>query len=297
MNCDFLMQFSSTISCIHEADSTEGLPVQNKESTGSSNAPKCSDQKVVKQRQRRVKANARERSRMHGLNHALDALRSCVPLSNTHHQKLSKIETLRLARNYIKALSRIVNDGEAPTPLDYARTLTRGLSQTTTNLIAAQLRVQPRILISENLAASANSSCSDESDFMHNSSFTHFPPDSGVSIETWQGSAPDTNMPYLVNPNPTDPGTWQMADHDGIRTSTPIFTNGTSSISYAVDANATMANDRLSYVGQMYHHDSHDTTQIASYGHFNASTSSGYALNGFLMDDSGYQSNYNGGTI
>lgn len=38
-----------------------------------------------------------ERQRMHGLNHALDNLRRCVPIS-AQHQKLSKIETLKLAR-------------------------------------------------------------------------------------------------------------------------------------------------------------------------------------------------------
>lgn len=47
---------------------------------------------------------------MHGLNSALDILRNCVPLAN-HHQKLSKIETLRLARNYITALSAMLNNG------------------------------------------------------------------------------------------------------------------------------------------------------------------------------------------
>jgi hypothetical protein len=81
--------------------------------------------KVVKQRVRRVKgnthiqcimctiqfiANTRERNRMHGLNSALDNLRNIVPLAN-HHQKLSKIETLRLAKNYIRALSSMLKNG------------------------------------------------------------------------------------------------------------------------------------------------------------------------------------------
>lgn len=89
---------------------------------------------------RRCKANARERNRMHGLNSALDALRSAVPLS-AHHQKLSKIETLRLARNYIRALSRTLRSGESPHPVEYAQTLSNGLSQTTTNLIATCYQV------------------------------------------------------------------------------------------------------------------------------------------------------------
>uniref|UniRef100_A0A8I3NVF4 Neuronal differentiation 1 n=2 Tax=Canis lupus familiaris TaxID=9615 RepID=A0A8I3NVF4_CANLF len=45
---------------------------------------------------RRMKANARERNRMHGLNAALDNLRKVVPCYSKT-QKLSKIETLRLS--------------------------------------------------------------------------------------------------------------------------------------------------------------------------------------------------------
>lgn len=52
---------------------------------------------ISKSRMRRQKANTRERNRMHGLNRALDKLRQRVPIT-TQHQKLSKIETLRLAR-------------------------------------------------------------------------------------------------------------------------------------------------------------------------------------------------------
>ncbi|VDO73209.1 unnamed protein product [Onchocerca flexuosa] len=53
---------------------------------------------ISKSRMRRQKANTRERNRMHGLNRALDKLRQRVPIT-TQHQKLSKIETLRLASN------------------------------------------------------------------------------------------------------------------------------------------------------------------------------------------------------
>ncbi|CAI4232124.1 unnamed protein product [Auanema sp. JU1783] len=101
----------------------------------------------VKLRIRRVKANGRERARMHGLNNALDVLRQYVPLT-TQHQKLSKIETLRLARNYISALHHILQSGATPSPLEYAQQLSVGLSQTTTNMLANLLQVQPRLLIS-----------------------------------------------------------------------------------------------------------------------------------------------------
>ncbi|KHJ87512.1 Helix-loop-helix DNA-binding domain protein [Oesophagostomum dentatum] len=92
-----------------------------------------------KKKQRRVKANSRERQRMHGLNDALDLLRQYVPIT-TQHQKLSKIETLRLARNYIYALQRMLNTGQQPTPLEYAHQLSIGLSQTTTNMLATLLQ-------------------------------------------------------------------------------------------------------------------------------------------------------------
>ncbi|KHJ47181.1 Helix-loop-helix DNA-binding domain protein [Trichuris suis] len=106
--------------------------------------------RLTKSKIRRSKANARERSRMHGLNKALDTLRTVVPLS-PHHQKLSKIETLRLARNYIIVLTRMLSSQEQPSNLEFAYTLSRGLSQTTTNLIASHLQVHPRVLISEEL--------------------------------------------------------------------------------------------------------------------------------------------------
>lgn len=53
---------------------------------------------------RRVKANDRERHRMHKLNSALDTLRSVLP-TFPDDAKLTKIETLRFAHNYIWALS------------------------------------------------------------------------------------------------------------------------------------------------------------------------------------------------
>ncbi|XP_044517867.1 neurogenin-1 [Gracilinanus agilis] len=53
---------------------------------------------------RRVKANDRERNRMHNLNAALDELRSVLP-TFPDDTKLTKIETLRFAYNYIWALA------------------------------------------------------------------------------------------------------------------------------------------------------------------------------------------------
>ena len=74
---------------------------------------------------RRMKANARERNRMHGLNDALESLRKVVPCYSKT-QKLSKIETLRLAKNYIWALSEILRSGKAPDLMSFVPALCKG---------------------------------------------------------------------------------------------------------------------------------------------------------------------------
>lgn len=61
---------------------------------------------VVK-KNRRMKANDRERNRMHNLNDALDTLRGVLP-AFPDDTKLTKIETLRFAHNYIWALSETI---------------------------------------------------------------------------------------------------------------------------------------------------------------------------------------------
>uniref|UniRef100_A0A3Q3RJU7 BHLH domain-containing protein n=1 Tax=Mastacembelus armatus TaxID=205130 RepID=A0A3Q3RJU7_9TELE len=91
-------------------------------------------------RARRIKANARERSRMHGLNDALENLRSIMPC-HSKTQKLSKIETLRLARNYICALSEALEGGLSTESRAFMETLCKGLSQPTTNLVAGCLQL------------------------------------------------------------------------------------------------------------------------------------------------------------
>uniref|UniRef100_A0A670K0B9 Neuronal differentiation 6 n=1 Tax=Podarcis muralis TaxID=64176 RepID=A0A670K0B9_PODMU len=92
---------------------------------------------------RRQEANARERNRMHGLNDALDSLRKVVPCYSKT-QKLSKIETLRLAKNYIWALSEILRIGKRPDLLTFVQNLCKGLSQPTTNLVAGCLQLNAR---------------------------------------------------------------------------------------------------------------------------------------------------------
>ncbi|XP_077359132.1 class A basic helix-loop-helix protein 15 [Festucalex cinctus] len=79
---------------------------------------------------RRLESNERERQRMHKLNNAFQALREAIPHVKTD-KKLSKIETLTLAKNYIKALTSIILDmsgaclpaGEASSGASAARLL------------------------------------------------------------------------------------------------------------------------------------------------------------------------------
>uniref|UniRef100_A0A8C4R4V3 Neurogenin 1 n=1 Tax=Eptatretus burgeri TaxID=7764 RepID=A0A8C4R4V3_EPTBU len=66
-------------------------------------------------RTRRLKANDRERNRMHSLNEALDDLRKVLPAwpgdDTAGDAKLTKIETLRFAYNYIWALTETLRLG------------------------------------------------------------------------------------------------------------------------------------------------------------------------------------------
>lgn len=106
---------------------------------------------VTKCRVRRSNANTRERSRMRGLNDALDKLRQVLPSvhssmfdqSSARAQKLSKIETLRLARNYVAALTEIVASGQME-PTLFAQFLCQGVSQSTLNIISSQLAVNSK---------------------------------------------------------------------------------------------------------------------------------------------------------
>lgn len=58
---------------------------------------------------RRIESNEKERQRMHSLNDAFQDLREVIPHINLE-RKLSKIETLTLAKNYIKALTNVICD-------------------------------------------------------------------------------------------------------------------------------------------------------------------------------------------
>ncbi|XP_034546247.1 neurogenic differentiation factor 4-like [Notolabrus celidotus] len=129
-----------------EEDEEAGLEEEEEEENESKRrGPKKKRMTKARQerfRARRVKANARERSRMHGLNDALENLR-CIMPCHSKTQKLSKIETLRLARNYICALSEALEGGLSTESRAFMDTLCKGLSQPTSNLVASCLQLGP----------------------------------------------------------------------------------------------------------------------------------------------------------
>lgn len=75
-------------------------------------------------RTRRIKANDRERNRMHTLNEALERLRLTLP-TFPEDTKLTKIETLRFAHNYIFALEQVLQyDGTINLDLEKLQSIT-----------------------------------------------------------------------------------------------------------------------------------------------------------------------------
>ncbi|XP_035807242.1 neurogenin-3 [Amphiprion ocellaris] len=103
--------------------SNENLPLKPLTAVGGKSSsvkhPKSRCEQSGQRGRRRMKANDRERLRMHNLNSALDALRSILP-ALPEDAKLTKIETLRFARNYIWALTETLRmaDQHGHTP-DY----------------------------------------------------------------------------------------------------------------------------------------------------------------------------------
>ncbi|CAL8100646.1 unnamed protein product [Calicophoron daubneyi] len=154
------------IPCFDTSTVNEKQPATNEDSSAvRRRGPKKKNdvqERTARLRIRRARANARERSRMHGLNSALDTLRQHIPLaallgetsfdeqfqasttesyrksSNAQlSQKLSKIETLRLARNYIILLATMLRSDQPITQQEAVTCLCRGLSQITTNQISS----------------------------------------------------------------------------------------------------------------------------------------------------------------
>ncbi|XP_061455928.1 class A basic helix-loop-helix protein 15 [Rhineura floridana] len=90
---------------------------RNKESQKTPSRPAKLPWGTKDRRLRRLESNERERQRMHKLNNAFQALREVIPHVRAEN-KLSKIETLTLAKNYIKSLTSTIlrmSNGHFPT--------------------------------------------------------------------------------------------------------------------------------------------------------------------------------------
>lgn len=113
-------------------DSPVAAPTRARRSTANHDKPKHKPPPLSKYR--RKTANARERSRMREINAAFETLRRAVPQLPTPNaavvasrgcEKLTKITTLRLAMNYIEALTQILRDKNSmPEPLPCVSTST-----------------------------------------------------------------------------------------------------------------------------------------------------------------------------
>lgn len=111
-------QFFSELSDSSGSEETSGKKVRGKRklnnviigSNGSHGTRKRRSGVSARERNlRRLESNERERMRMHSLNDAFEQLREVIPHVKME-RKLSKIETLTLAKNYIMALTNVICD-------------------------------------------------------------------------------------------------------------------------------------------------------------------------------------------
>lgn len=102
-------ELSTDSSSASDDAANPGAPKPSKrQRRGSSNGRRRRSALNARERNlRRLESNERERMRMHSLNDAFQALREVIPHVKLE-RKLSKIETLTLAKNYIMALTNVV---------------------------------------------------------------------------------------------------------------------------------------------------------------------------------------------
>lgn len=106
--------------------------VGSRNKTAANGATGGAGDKVFIKRIRRVKANDRERNRMHNLNEALERLRKHLPAAKDD-SKMTKIETLKSAQEYIQALSKLLleTSAQSSSPDSRAQLVTLTNVQTT----------------------------------------------------------------------------------------------------------------------------------------------------------------------
>ncbi|VVC29622.1 Hypothetical protein CINCED_3A009198 [Cinara cedri] len=110
---------SSRTSCQRELELTDSSSISDDTCTGSDGQGRNSSGVVRSGNRRkrkssgkdknvrRLESNERERLRMHSINDAFQSLREVIPHVKKD-RRLSKIETLTLAKNYIIALTKII---------------------------------------------------------------------------------------------------------------------------------------------------------------------------------------------
>ncbi|XP_054247310.1 class A basic helix-loop-helix protein 15 [Indicator indicator] len=98
------MKKKELVKCLQHKERKNG---RNKESSKVTTARGKHSWSSKDRHLRRLESNERERQRMHKLNNAFQALREVIPHVRAEN-KLSKIETLTLAKNYIKSLTSII---------------------------------------------------------------------------------------------------------------------------------------------------------------------------------------------
>lgn len=101
---------------------------------------------------RRAKANARERCRMLNLNKSLERLKKHIPLYLSDYAefkqnelKLPKIETLKLAVNYIKALKYSLDQNRKLELEEFFYILSFNLRQTTVSILRSKLYLESKV--------------------------------------------------------------------------------------------------------------------------------------------------------
>nr|KAG5691832.1 hypothetical protein BaRGS_016644 [Batillaria attramentaria] len=94
------------------SDDSDAESVRVAKKRGKKRKVPFSDEEAEK---KRVLANSQERERMNRLNRALNNLRKALPAEySLYNRRLSKIRTLRLAINYIKGLSEMLQQDYTP---------------------------------------------------------------------------------------------------------------------------------------------------------------------------------------
>jgi hypothetical protein len=105
---EFLAAFPTKHSC----------SAQQKDSKKRTNISKIKSTNLAEKSPRQERRNARERGRKARLNAAFQVLRSMVPReldSSQEQRKLTQVEILRLAKNYISSLTTILQTNDSIT--------------------------------------------------------------------------------------------------------------------------------------------------------------------------------------